>query len=117
MSDESQVVLHGPLKGVELGPAMLECNERERLFAFLVGSGLCETAGEAAEQAGYGRPFKASAYQAKQKPRVIAAIEEVARVQFRNLVPAVIRAAERVIDDPKHKQHVPLIISLLGRLG
>jgi hypothetical protein len=109
--------MDGPLKGIELGPAMFECNERERVFAFLVGSGLCETAGEAAEQAGYGRPFNQSAYQARQKARVIAAIEEVAKVQFRNLVPAVIRAAERVIEDPKHKQHVPLIISLLGGSG
>jgi hypothetical protein len=38
-------------------------------------------------------------------------------MQFRNLVGRVIRAAEKVVEDPKHKGHVPLIISLLSKLG
>jgi hypothetical protein len=72
------VELRGKLAGIELGPKMQACNERERIFCFLVGSGIAE---------------------------------------FRNLVPRVIRAAERVSEDPKHKHHVPLIISLLSKLG
>jgi hypothetical protein len=109
--------LRGKLAGIELGPKMQACNERERVFAFLLGSGIAESAAAAAEEAGYGRPYNQSAWQARQKERVTAAIEEVARTQFRNLVPRVIRAAERVIEDPEHKHHVPLIISLLSKLG
>jgi hypothetical protein len=109
--------LRGKLAGIELGPKMQACNERERIFAFLVGSGIAESAAAAAEEAGYGRPYNQSAWQARQKERVTAAIEEVARTQFRNLVPRVIRAAEKVIEDPEHKHHVPLIISLLSKLG
>lgn len=97
---------------------MQACSERERIFAFALGSGIAATAADAARLAGYAdSPATQSAYQVGHKQRVVEAIEEVARTQFRSLVPRVIRAAEKVIEDPKHKGHVPLIISLLSKLG
>jgi phage terminase small subunit len=102
---------------------MQACSERERIFAFAVATGIAANATEAARLAGYsdpGRPSKAiisRAHQVLHRPRVIEAIEEVCRTQFRNLVPLVIAAAKRVLEDPGHPDHVKLVNSLLSRLG
>jgi hypothetical protein len=111
------VELRGKLAGIEIGPKLQACSERERIFAFALGSGIAETAADAARLAGYAEPAGQSAYQIGHKQRVVEAVEEVARTQFRNLMPRVIRAAEKVVEDPKHKGHVPLLISLLSKLG
>lgn len=114
----NNIELHGKLAGIEIGPKLAACSERERVFAFALGSGIAPTAAEAARLAGYAdSPARQSAYQIVHKQRVVEAIEEVARTQFRNLLPHVIRAAAKIVEDPKHKGHVPLIISLLSKLG
>ena len=118
MNAEPNIELRGKLAGIEIGLKLAACSERERVFAFALGSGIARTAAEAAVLAGYSdkRPGQ-SAYQIAHKDRVVAAVEQVARTQFRNLVPHVIRAAAKIVEDPKHKGHVPLIISLLSKLG
>jgi hypothetical protein len=117
MSDESVTALKGALAGLDMGPCLQACSERERIFAFAVGSGIADNNSQAARLAGYAEPASQSAFQVAHKERVVAAIEEVARSTFRALVPRVIRAAQKVIDDPKHKHHVPLILSLLSKMG
>jgi hypothetical protein len=120
---EPQVSLRDdPLFGIELGPKMQACDPRERIFAFAVGVMGMSNA-EAARRAGYPDPgphsnsANAHGHRISHRERVIKAIEEVSRSRFRNLVPQVISAAQAVLNDPKHKHHVPLIISLLGRMG
>jgi hypothetical protein len=113
-----RIDLYGKLEGIPQGPKMQALRtDRERAFAFAYATGICETAADAAKLAGYGRPYRKSAYQVIHKPRVTEAIEEVSRERFRNLVPMVISAAERVLRDPSHKDHGRLISSLLGRMG
>jgi len=110
-----------PLQGIELGPKMQACSERERVFAFALGSGICETATEAAKRAGWvdngNGSITVTAHRVLHRQRVIEAVEEVCRTQFRNLVPLVITAAKRVLENPEHDDHVKMIISLLSRLG
>jgi hypothetical protein len=130
MNDTGLVELHGKLKGITLGPKMLACDERERIFAFALGSGIAPSATQAAELAGYcpdnqgksrtglrSNSLASKAHQVLHRPRVVEAIEEVCRTQFRNLVPLVISAAKQVLADPKHKDHTKMIVSLLSRLG
>jgi hypothetical protein len=107
------------LKGIELGPKLQACSERERIFAYAVATGIAESATEAARMAGYvdGSAINVTAHKVLHRPRVIEAIEEVCRTEFRNLVPLVIRAAKRVLEDSEHPDHVKLVNSLLSRLG
>jgi phage terminase small subunit len=113
---------NNPLQGIELGPKLQACSERERIFAFAVATGIAETATEAARLAGYSdtaasRGIRVTAHHLLHRPRVVEAIEEVCRTQFRNLVPLVIAAAKRVLENPEHDDHVKMIVSLLSRLG
>lgn len=112
-----------PLKGIELGPKMQACSEKERIFAFAVATGIAESVPDAARLAGYSDPgrhssaIRVAAHELMHRARVVEAIEEVCRTQFRNLVPLVIAAAKRVLEQPEHDDHVKMIISLLSRLG
>ena len=102
---------------------MQQCNAMEQAFAFCLGSGIAKTATEAARLAGYGEGsklpgvHKRTGYNVVHRPRVIAAIEEVCRAQFRGLVPHVIAAAKELITDKKHPDHAKTVISLLSKLG
>jgi hypothetical protein len=122
------VVLHGKLKGFTLGPAMQACDEMERLFAFAYATGIAPNAKEAAKLAGYSNPewsrtgkrsnsLASSAARILHRPRVVEAIEEVCRSEFRTLVPLTIAAAKRVLLNDEHKDHVKMVAALLSRLG
>jgi phage terminase small subunit len=124
-----QTALHGKLAGIPLGPKMQACNERERIFAFAYATGIASSAGEAALLAGYGagpaltksgrksNSLNSRGHQLVHKPRVLEAIEEVCRTEFRNLVPLVIGAAKRLLLNAEHPDHQKTVISLLSRLG
>lgn len=110
-----------PLRGIELGPKLQACSEKERIFAFAVATGIAKSAADAARRAGYADNGKTGigvrAHDLMHRQRVIEAIEEVCRTQFRGLVPITIAAAKRILEDPEHDDHVKMIISLLSRLG
>jgi phage terminase small subunit len=110
-----------PLKGLAIGPKMQACSEQERIFAYALATGIATTATEAARRAGYvdnkNGSIKVTAHHVLHRPRVIEAIEEVCRTEFRGLIPLTIAAAKRVLEDPEHDDHVKMIVSLLSRLG
>jgi hypothetical protein len=109
-----------PLKGIELGPKLQACNEKERIFVFSLATGVAKSATQAVQMAGYSQaPASAKVLGSRllHRPRIVEAIEEVCRTQFRNLIPRVIEAARQVLEDPKHPDHVKLLTSLLSRLG
>jgi phage terminase small subunit len=114
---------NSPLKGLEIGPKLAACSEKERIFAYAYATGIAETAAAAARLAGYSDPgphsnsLRSKAHQVLHRSHVIAAIEEVCRTEFRGLIPLTIAAAKRVLQDPEHDDHVKMIISVLSRLG
>lgn len=108
------------LNGVELGPKMAACTEKERRFVLAWVAGLADSGAHAARLAGYSDASHASlvrAFELQRRPRVIEAVEEVAKEKFRGLIPATIKAVERLILDPKHPDHAKAALSLLSRLG
>ncbi len=112
-----------PLKGLEIGPKLAACNDRERIFAYAYATGIAETAAAAARLAGYSDPgphsnsLRSRAHQTLHKPHVMEAIEEIARKEFRAMIPHVISAARKIVQDPKHPDQAKLVSSLLSRLG
>jgi phage terminase small subunit len=126
--DAKQIALHGRLKGIRLGPAMQALNEKQRVFAFAYATGIASSAGEAARLAGYSDPefsktglpsnsLNSQAHSLLHKPRVVEAIEEVARAEFRNLIPLVLGAAKKILLNDEHRHHAQTVINLLGKLG
>ncbi len=105
----------------ELGPKMQACSERERKFvwAFLQNGG--KDASSAARQAGYpdtgSGGIRVRAHALMHRERVLAALDEVGRKAFRGLlIPAVV-AAEALLDEPKHADHVKAVFGVLSRNG
>jgi phage terminase small subunit len=123
-----QVALTGKLRGIPLGPKMLACSEQERVFVYAFATGIAGTAADAARLAGYSDPqvsktglrsnsLRSKASQILHRPKVIDAIEEVCRTEFRGLVPLVIGSAKRLLLNAEHPDHQKTVISLLSRLG
>lgn len=106
---------------VELGPKMLACNDRERRFVWHFVTSKDDNATEAARRAGYtdndNGAIKVRAHALMHRDRVIAAIDEVARKEFRTLLMPTIRATRALVDNPKHPDHARTLGSLLSRLG
>jgi hypothetical protein len=123
-----QIVLTGKLRGIPLGPKMLACSESERVFVYAFATGIAATAADAARLAGYSDPqisksgkpsnsLRSKAHQILHRQRVIEAVEEVCRTEFRALVPLVIGSAKRLLLNTEHPDHQKTVISLLSRLG
>lgn len=115
------------LTGVELGPKMQACSERERLFVlhYLM---LCAENGkgdatEAARLAGYSDPGKDSstirvrAHALMHRDRVKEAMLEVGRKEFIGLLFPSIAAAAKLIGNDKHPDHAGTVKSTLSALG
>jgi phage terminase small subunit len=103
----------------ELGPAMLQCSERERAFtwAYLRNGG---NGAGAAREAGYSDHMDACKVQAHHllhRERVILAIDEVGRQAFRTLLVPAVKAAAALIANPKHHAHANAVFTTLARLG
>jgi hypothetical protein len=122
------IALHGKLRGIPLGPKMLACSEQERVFAYAFATGIAGTAADAARLAGYSDPqvsrtgkpsnsLRSKAHQILHRPRVIEAVEEICRTEFRALVPLTIGAAKRLLLNTDHPDHQKTVVSLLSRLG
>lgn len=107
------------LTDIELGPKMLACSERERLFVwhYLTGDG---NGAEAARQAGYSDVSEAAKVRASQllhRDRVVAALEEMGKRHFRAQLPIAIRANKRLLENEKHPDHAKTVQQTLSRLG
>lgn len=106
--------------GIELGPKMQACSDRERAFIWHYLTDAQGNGAEAARLAGYSDHLEAAKVQAcrqLQKERVLQAMEEVGRQQFRSLLgPALVRT-RRLLENPDHPDHSKMLQSMLSRLG
>lgn len=110
----------------ELGPKMMACSEREQAFvmAYLSNGG---NGTEAARAAGYSDPAKGDykgsagirvrAYELLHREKVLAAIEEVGRKEFRGLLVPALTALKTLLEKPDHTDHAKVVQSVLSRLG
>jgi hypothetical protein len=126
---DETLALTGKMAGIEMGPKLAALPERERLFAFSFGSGLATTPGAAAELAGYCKGYagqsktkyaaslRSMGHQLVHRPRIIAAIEEVARSTFRSMIPLVVESARQLLLDKGHSDHQKMVVALLSRMG
>lgn len=108
---------------IEMGPKLAACSERERAFVWHLLTDADGNASEAAKLAGYSDPGNGSAairvrgFELMHRERVLQAIEEVGRQQFRTLlVPAIVRS-KALLEKPDHPDHVKMLQSMLSRLG
>lgn len=115
------------LAGIEFGPKMQACSERERKFVlhYLM---ICADEGkanatEAARRAGYADAGKDSAsirvraHDLIHRDRVREAIAEVGRREFMGLLFPAIAAARSLLENPKHPDHAGMVKSTLAALG
>ncbi len=103
----------------ELGPKMRALNPRERKFVwhYLLNGG---NGSLAAKDAGYSdksEGAKVLACKALQRDRVIEAVDEVGRKQFRGLLIPALTAARLILEDRRHPDHAKVTLSVLSRLG
>jgi hypothetical protein len=106
-------------EGLELGPAMQACSERERKFVlnYLANAG---NGADAARKAGFSDVAEGAKVRASvmlHRERVIAALEEVGRKSFRGLLVPAVKAAMSLIEKPDHPDHAKTALSVLSRLG
>jgi hypothetical protein len=105
---------------MQMGPKLTACTERERLFVWYLLTTADGNASEAARQAGYSNVkdgAKVQAHHLMHRPRVIEAIEEVGRKEFRTLLVPAIQAMRKLIRNPDHPDHAKTVATLLSRLG
>jgi hypothetical protein len=113
--------MKGEVPAEYVGPKMAALREeRRRRFAFIMGCG--EMNGrQAAIDAGYadsaGGSAKVTACELMQDPRIIAAVNEVARKVLDGLAPLAIKAAKAILVNPKHPHHARMIETMLDRTG
>lgn len=113
--------------GIELGPKMQACTERERLFV-LHYLNMCFEFGKvdataAARLAGYSDPggvssaIRVRAHELMHRERVREAMIEVGRTEFIGLLLPAIAARKKLIEDGKHRDHGGAVSSTLSALG
>lgn len=109
----------------DYGPAMLACNDRQRLYveAMVSRPGMSHTL--AARAAGYGRPdtnhntMRQIAFKVAHNPKVIDAIREVAlqRMNTSTLLAANVLAAIAASPTAQDKDKIKAALGLLDRTG
>jgi phage terminase small subunit len=111
------------LRGLEFGAKARALRPRERRFAWLMASGVCENATEAARKAGYPDPgshsssIRVQACNLMRRPAIQEAIREIASAEFTALLLPTIKATRRLLTDVRHKDHAKVVQSMLSRLG
>ena len=107
----------------ELGPKMQACSPRERLFVWAFLEQGCQDAADAARKAGCSDPgppssaIRVRGHELRHRPRVIEAMQEVARMYFGGLLLPAVLAAEDMITNPKHPDHAKMVQAVLGAQG
>lgn len=115
------------LTGLELGPKMQACSQRERLFV-LHALAICAedgkvNAAEAARRAGYTDPgpessaIRVRGHTLMHRDRVRQAMLEVGRGEFIGLLFPSLIAARKLIENDKHPDHAGMVKSTLSALG
>ncbi len=106
---------------LELGPKMLACNERERRFVWEFLQNGCRNASDAARKAGFSDPgtgaIRVWSHKLRYRPRVIEAMQEVARQYFGGMVLPAVLAAERMVLNEKHPDHAKMLLAVLSANG
>lgn len=107
------------LSQIDFGPKMAACSERERQFVwhYCLNGG---NGAQAARDAGYSdvkEGAKVRAHSLMQRERVLDALDEVGRKQFRSLLVPAITAMRALVDRPDHPDHAKTVGSVLDRLG
>jgi hypothetical protein len=106
-----------------LGPKMLALNERKRRFVWEFLANGCKDAADAARKAGFSDPgphssaIRVTAHYCRHDPKVVEAMQEVARTYFGGLLLPAVLAAERLIVKEDHADHAKMVLSVLSRLG
>jgi len=105
------------------GPKMRALwDDRVRKFAWIMGCGGKRPV-DAARLAGYGDPgthsssIRVRSHALMQRPEVLDAIEEVGTKVLRGLGPLAIRAARKILHDPRHPEHRKVIEMVMDRTG
>jgi hypothetical protein len=107
----------------ELGPKMQACSPQERRWVWAYLENGCQDASDAARKAGFSDPGKHSAairvrgHELRHRPRVLEALQEVARTHFSGLVLPAVLAAETMIANGKHPDHAKLVLAVLSAHG
>lgn len=107
----------------DLGPKMLACSERERLFVWaFLEQGCCDAA-DAARKAGCSDPgpqssaIRVRGHELRHRQRVIDAMREVGQAYFGGLLLPAVLAAEDMITNPRHPDHATMVKSVLSANG
>lgn len=104
----------------ELGPKMLSLtsdNHRRFVWYFVHNGG---NSAQAAEDAGFGNNKKQSAtagWRLSQRADVKDAIAEVTGVALRSLAAGAVKRAQNILNDPNHKDHAKVVLSIMDRVG
>lgn len=102
-----------------MGPKLAACSEMERKFvrSYLT----CGDGQQAARDAGYrdagGIAAKVRGCELLQRDRVLSALEEVGRKEFRGLLLPAILAMRRLLEKQDHPDHAKAVQTTLSRLG
>lgn len=108
---------------VDYGAKFKSLTERQRRFAWWMGTAGALNATDAARKAGYSDPggdnaaVRVRAHELMHNPKVRAAVEEVARVELKSLAPLAIAAAKGILEDPEHPSHGRMVEAVLDRTG
>lgn len=108
---------------MEFGPKMQACTERVRRFVLAFLEQGCEDASEAARKAGFHDPgphssaIRVRGHELRHRPRVIEAMQEVARTYFGGMLLPAVLAAEDMITNRKHPDHAKMVLAVLGAQG
>jgi hypothetical protein len=104
---------------LELGPKMRACSARERAFviAYLRNGGNGAAAAREAKYSDHLGGDRVRAHELLHRERVLSALDEVGRKEFRGLLIPAITAMRRLLDSPDHPDHARSVQSLLSRLG
>lgn len=107
------------LSQIELGPKMQACSERERQFAwhYSLNGGNGAQAARDAGCSDVAEGCKVRAHEMLHRQRVVDAIDEIGRKQFRSLLIPAITAMRTLLGKPDHPDHARTVNSALDRLG
>jgi hypothetical protein len=102
-----------------LGPKMLACRERERLFvwAYVLNGGNGAAAARAAGYSDSGEAAKVRAHDLLHRERVLDAIHEVSWKSLRGLAGLATLKARRILEADRHPDQAKIIAGVWSRAG
>lgn len=109
--------------GENYGPEFRDLTDRQRRFAWFMGTCVAKDATDAARRAGYSDPGRASskirvqAHLLMHNPKVRAAIDAVVRGELKSLAPLAVAAAKGILEDKAHPNHARMVEAVLDRTG